>query len=68
MGDDGISHLLSVNFDEAEKIKEYWIILNSQMHNVQKDHTTDMLLENLKVDTGVSSSKFSERMMKRGIK
>jgi len=37
------------------------------MHNIQKDHTTDMLLEKLKVDIGVSDSKFTERIMRRGM-
>ena len=37
------------------------------MHNVQKEHTTDMLLENLTIDAGMSDDKFTERMMKRGI-
>ncbi len=37
------------------------------MHNVQKNHTTDMQLKDLKLDSGISSKKFTERMMKRGI-
>ncbi|MBN1408916.1 MAG: outer membrane lipoprotein-sorting protein [Calditrichaceae bacterium] len=49
------------------KINDYWIITHSKMHNVQKEHTTDMLLENLTIDAGMSDDKFTERMMKRGI-
>jgi len=60
--------LKTLTVKKYEKIKDYWIILHSQMHNIQKDHTTDMLLENLQVDIGVPGSKFTERMMKRGIK
>ena len=63
--DEDLLKILSVK--KFEKIKDYWIILNSQMHNVQKDHTTDMKLGNLKIDSGVSSTKFTERMMKRGL-
>ena len=59
--------LKTLNVKNFEKIKEYWIITHSVMHNVQKNHTTDMQLKNLKIDTGISSKKFSERMMKRGI-
>lgn len=63
--DGDLLKILSVK--KFNKIKDYWIILNSQMHHVQKDHTTDMLLEDLKIDSGVSSNKFSEREMKRGL-
>jgi len=38
------------------------------MHNVQKDHTTDMQLKDLKIDIGIPDNKFTERMMKRGLK
>ena len=51
-----------------EKIKGYWTILSSEMHNVQKDHTTKMELANVKLDTGIPANKFTERMMKRGLK
>jgi outer membrane lipoprotein-sorting protein len=51
-----------------EKIKGYWTILSSEMFNVQKDHTTKMELANVKLDTGIPTNKFTERMMKRGLK
>jgi hypothetical protein len=66
--DEDEEFLKTLTVKRYDKIKDFWIILNSQMHNIQKDHTTDMRLENLKVDIGVSDSKFTERMMKRGIK
>jgi len=66
--DEDEDFLKTLTVKKYEKIKDYWIILHSQMHNIQKDHTTDMLLENLQVDIGVPGSKFTERMMKRGIK
>jgi hypothetical protein len=37
------------------------------MKNLQNKHRTEMKLENLKLDKGISDRKFSERMMKRGI-
>ncbi len=52
---------------ETEVIKDYIVITISEMHNVQKDHTTKMELKNVKVDTGLSDNKFTERMMKRGM-
>jgi outer membrane lipoprotein-sorting protein len=65
--DEDDDHLKTLSVKEFEKIKDYWIITNSQMHNVQKEHTTDMKLENLKIDTGIRDTWFTERMMKRGI-
>ncbi len=51
-----------------EKISGFWIILHSQMHNIQKEHTTDMELKNIKINSGIAVSKFTVRMMKRGIR
>ncbi len=51
-----------------EKISGYWTILQTEMHNVQKDHTTKMELKNVIIDSGIPDNKFTERMMKRGLK
>jgi len=59
--------LKTLNIKKYEKIKNYWLILTSEMHNVQKDHKTTMKLENVKVDTSIRDTKFTERMMKRGL-
>jgi outer membrane lipoprotein-sorting protein len=59
--------LKTLTVKEVEEIKDYLIITFSEMHNVQKDHTTRMELKNVKVDTGISDNKFTERMMKRGM-
>ncbi len=53
---------------KAEKIKGYWIIADVEMHNIQKDHKTDMALSDIKIDVGIPKSKFTTRMMKRGVK
>ncbi len=66
--DEDGEHLKTLSIKEYKKIKNYWLILNSEMHNVQKEHKTIMKLEDVKVDTGIPDSKFTERMMKRGIK
>jgi len=50
-----------------EEISGLLIIINSEMHNVQKDHKTTMVLSNIEINTGISDSKFSERMMMRGM-
>ncbi|MCF6171121.1 MAG: outer membrane lipoprotein-sorting protein [Bacteroidales bacterium] len=43
------------------------VITNSEMENVQKSHRTTMELKNVEINTGIPASKFSERMMMRGI-
>ena len=60
--------LKTLTVKKYEKIKDYWTILSSEMHNIQKDHTTRMELTNVKLDTGIPENKFTERMMKRGLK
>ena len=52
---------------KVEKQAGFWIITNSEMKNVQKNHKTSMVLGNVKINTGVSSSKFTERIMMRGM-
>ena len=58
--------LKTLTVKDYRQINGYWIITESEMHNVQKDHTTVMKLSDLKLDTGIPDSKFTERMMKRG--
>lgn len=57
-----------LNVKKYEKISDYWIIVHTKMQNVQREHTTDMKLENVKLDVGISENKFTERMMRRGIR
>ncbi len=52
---------------KVQKISGFWIITNSEMKNIQKNHKTTMVLTNVKINTGVPASKFTERMMMRGI-
>jgi hypothetical protein len=50
-----------------EKIKDYWIISNTEMTNIQDEHSTKMILSNIQVDIGVDDMKFTERTMTRGL-
>ena len=59
--------LKTLTVEKYGKMKNYWLITHSVMHNVQKDHTTDMLLADLKIDSGISDKQFTERMMRRGL-
>ena len=56
-----------LHIKEVKRISGYWIITHSEMENVQKNHKTIMQLSNIKINTGVPASKFTERMMMRGI-
>jgi outer membrane lipoprotein-sorting protein len=57
-----------LHLKKVKKIKGYWIIADVEMDNIQKNHKTRMQLSNIKIDTGIPASKFTTRMMKRGIK
>ena len=52
---------------KVEKIEGFWIITRSEMKNVQKNHKTIIQLSDIKINTGVPASKFTDRMMMRGI-
>ncbi len=49
------------------EISGFLVITSSEMENVQKNHRTTMILKNVQINTGIPASKFSERMMMRGI-
>ena len=59
--------LKTLSIKDVREISGIWVITRSEMHNVQKNHKTIMELSDVKINTGVSSSMFSERMMMRGI-
>jgi len=52
---------------KVEKIAGFYVVTNSEMKNTQKNHITSITLSNVKINNGISASKFSERMMTRGI-
>ncbi|HOI86827.1 MAG TPA: outer membrane lipoprotein-sorting protein [Lentimicrobium sp.] len=49
-----------------EKISGFWTILETEMRNVQKKHSTRMEFSNVKINTGIDGSKFTERSMTLG--
>jgi len=59
--------LKTLTIKEAKKISGFWTITHSEMENVQKNHKTTIELGEIKINSGVPASKFSERMMMRGI-
>ncbi len=56
-----------LSIKKYEKISGFWIITNSEMKNVQKNHKTSMILSNVNINTSVPATKFTERMMMRGL-
>jgi len=65
--DEDEEYLKTLTLLNVEQIKGFWIITGTEMKNEQKHHTTRMEFKGVKVDAGISDSKFSERMMKRGL-
>lgn len=63
--DEELLKILTVK--KYQNISGYWIVLNTEMHNVQKDHLTRIKLSNLVIDSGISDTQFTERMMRRGL-
>ena len=52
---------------EVKEISGIWVITSSEMKNIQKDHKTSIILNNVQINTGIPASKFTERMMTRGL-
>lgn len=58
--------LKTLHISKFEKISGYWVILKTQMHNVQKDHRTEMIFTDVKLDQEIPENKFTERGMTLG--
>ena len=65
--DEDGDHLKTLIVKKVENINGFNIITHTEMNNVQKEHKTIMELRNVKINSGISKSKFTERMMTRGI-
>lgn len=63
--DEDLLKILSIN--KTKQISGIWVITSSEMKNVQKNHRTTIGLDNIEINTGLTESKFSERMMIRGL-
>ncbi|MDZ7792748.1 MAG: outer membrane lipoprotein-sorting protein [Spirochaetia bacterium] len=56
----------TLNIEDFEQIDGYWVITNMLMKDLDRDHSTRIEMENVKFDTGLTDSFFSERQMQRG--
>lgn len=51
----------------VEQISGFYIITNSEMRNVQRNHFTSIELRNVQINTNISDDIFTERTMTRGL-
>lgn len=66
---DGNGELLkTLRVKEYDEVGGYWTVRHTEMHNVQRQHTTRMELTDIQYDTGISDNLFSERTMQRGMR
>ena len=65
--DEDADLLKVLTIKSTKKISGFWVITQSEMKNVQKNHKTIIELGNIVINSGVSDSKFTERMMTRGL-
>lgn len=64
--DDRDRLLKMLTIKKFEKINGYWTILETEMKNVQNDHTTRMQFNNVQYNQGIPDRKFTERSMTLG--
>ena len=65
--DDQNKLLKTLHVKEYGEVNGYWTVTHTEMHNVQKSHTTIMKLSDITYDTGIADDLFSERTMQRGL-
>lgn len=58
--------LKTLRIKDYEQINGFWVILETEMHNVQNDHRTTMKFTNVQINQGIPASKFTERSMTLG--
>jgi outer membrane lipoprotein-sorting protein len=56
----------TLNIEDYEQIDGYWVITNMLMKDLDRDQSTRIEMENVRFDTGLTDSFFSERQMQRG--
>jgi outer membrane lipoprotein-sorting protein len=58
--------LKTLSLKNYDRISGFWTILEVEMHNVQRNHRTNMKFTNVKKNQGIPDSKFTERSMTLG--
>jgi outer membrane lipoprotein-sorting protein len=62
---DRAGSLLKVRTVEMKEVKGYTLLRRMFVRNVQKEHTTELVFDNIEVDTGVKDSLFHERNLRK---
>ena len=66
--DEDEDYLKILKINDYKKFGKYWVMLKTEMHNIQSNHKTIMNFEDVKIDEGIADSMFTERMMRRGLR
>ncbi len=64
--DDRGRHLKTLTIKDYGHIDGFWTILETEMKNVQRDHTTHMKFSDVKINQGIPDRMFTERNMMLG--
>ena len=62
---DKSGQLLKVKYFTYNVINDYHILINVQVTNIQKNHSTNLKFVNIELDSGVEDKLFHERYLKR---
>jgi outer membrane lipoprotein-sorting protein len=62
---DRVGNLLKVRTMESAELKGYTVPVRMFVENTQTKHTTELLFQNIEVDTGVEDDLFHERNLRR---
>jgi outer membrane lipoprotein-sorting protein len=64
--DDRGRHLKTLTIKDYDQIDGFWTILETEMKNVQRDHSTHMKFSDVKINQGIPDRMFTERNMMLG--
>ncbi len=53
------------SYSKHNKLKDYYVMNQIRVKDVQKQHTTEVTFESLEVDTGINPALFQEKNLKR---
>ena len=48
---------------DLKQMQGYWVAMNTTMEDLKKQHKTEMLISDLKLDSGIGDEKFTERYL-----
>jgi len=60
--------LKTLTIHSVDKVNGYWVILDMEMENVQKNHTTRLQFKDVQIGKSINDNFFTERQMKKGVR